>query len=232
MDRPNVWHREDTDLEKVYSMDRASIAAAEALEVEPGEEVIDLCAAPGGKSLILIEKMRGAGSITLNDSSRTRMFKLRKVLKDHVPADVLASVRVTQHDASRWGLHEQDRYDRVLLDAPCSSEQHVIASEAALAKWSPSRSRQLAQRQYALLCSALQIVRPGGRIVYSTCSIAPAENDGVIAKLMKKRSGQFQAVWTNCDLGTKTEHGRIVLPDTDGCGPIYFAVLEKSVPVG
>jgi 16S rRNA C967 or C1407 C5-methylase (RsmB/RsmF family) len=70
-------------------------------------------------------------------------------------------------------------------------------------------------------------LRPGGRVVYSTCSISPLENDGVIDKLLKSRTGLFAVVPVREEQGEATRHGWILLPDVCGCGPIYFAVLQK-----
>jgi 16S rRNA (cytosine1407-C5)-methyltransferase len=103
----------------------------------------------------------------------------------------------------------------------------VLRAPDALAKWSPARPRQLARRQYALLCSALDACRTGGRIVYATCSVCPQENDGVIARLSRRRKGRFRVLSADAERGEVTEFGRLVLPDVDACGPIFFAVVEK-----
>jgi 16S rRNA C967 or C1407 C5-methylase (RsmB/RsmF family) len=93
--------------------------------------------------------------------------------------------------------------------------------------WSPARSRHLAVRQYALLASALAVVKPGGRLVYSTCSISPAENDAIIARLMKKRAGEAEVLKPRLEIGEATEQGWMILPDATGYGPIYLAALQR-----
>ncbi|MBR5927061.1 MAG: RsmB/NOP family class I SAM-dependent RNA methyltransferase, partial [Spirochaetia bacterium] len=126
-----------------------------------------------------------------------------------------------------WGLYQKDMYDRVLLDAPCSSERHVLSSPYYLAQWTPARTKQLAIRQFAMLAAALDAAKAGGRIVYSTCSISPLENDGVVEKLFKKRKGLFDIVELEPEIGEKTKYGIQILPDTAGAGPIYYCCLEK-----
>jgi 16S rRNA C967 or C1407 C5-methylase (RsmB/RsmF family) len=208
-------------------MDPASIFPAAALEVRDGDEVADFCAAPGGKSLILTESLRTGGRLVANELSDGRRARLRAVLHDYLPEDVLSRVRVTGHDATRWCLYETEAYDRILLDAPCSGERHLLANGEEIAQWSPARSKNLAVRQYALLASALAVVRVGGRIVYSTCSLSNLENDAVIARLMKKRAGEARVVRMEFALGEPTENGWVILPDRTGYGPIYFSILER-----
>lgn len=216
-----------------YVLDPASIFPAMALDVRPGDEVADLCAAPGGKSLILAERLfaKGAGEsggrLVANELSDARRGRLRAVLEDYLPASVRERMRVTGHDATRWCLYETDAYDRILLDAPCSGERHLLANAEEMAQWSPARSKNLSVRQYALLASALAVVRVGGRIVYSTCSLSNLENDQVIARLLKKRAGESRVVHQDFGIGEKTEHGWMILPDRTGFGPIYFAILER-----
>ncbi len=212
----------------VYWMDLASLAPAVALAPEPGEEILDLCAAPGGKSLILFEQMKGQGRLVANELSDRRRARLKAVFHDYVPAELLTNIDVTHHDGMRWCLYEQDAFDRILLDAPCSGERHLLHNPEELKLWSRARSKNLAVRQYTLLASALQVVRPGGVIVYSTCSLSPLENDAVIARLLKKKAGQVHLEPLEFAIGEKTELGWQILPDQTGFGPIYFSRLRRE----
>ncbi len=203
---------------KPYYLDRASAAAAAALGVQPGDEVLDLCAAPGGKTLVLATALGGRGRLTSNDRSADRRARLRRVLDEHLPPALRKLVVVTGHDATRWGLHEKEAYDKILLDAPCSSERHVLRDPAALALWSPARTRSLAQQALAMLCSALEALRPQGRLLYSTCSISPEENELLLQRFQVKRPGAWALV-----------ERALVLPDENaGEGPLFWALLEKS----
>lgn len=231
------WNADQTDvtlqegLQCYYRMDPASVLPARALEIQRGDRVLDMCAAPGGKSLILAEALSQQGHLTANEWSRARKGKLRSVLNAYLPQEILSRIHISGHDASKWGLYEPDSYDRILLDAPCSSERHVLHQPTELKKWKPSRSKLLAQRQYALLCSALLACKPGGRIVYSTCSISVLENDENIRKLLKKKGSTFRCLTDGLpSRGEQTEFGWQILPDNDqqpGWGPMYWAVLER-----
>ena len=212
---------------KPYFLDKASTYPAKALDVQSGDSVLDLCAAPGGKTLILALAKGEAGTLVANDKSADRRMRLKAVVNEHLPASIAETVHITGFDAATWGLYQKDMYDRVLLDAPCSSERHVLSSSHYLAQWTPARTKQLAIRQFAMLAAALDTAKAGGRIVYSTCSISPLENDGVVEKLFKKRKDMFDIIELEPEIGEKTKYGIQILPDTTCAGPIYYCCLEK-----
>ena len=129
--------------------------------------------------------------------------------------------------------HETGTYDRILVDAPCSSERHVMHSGEEMMTWAPSRSRKMAERQVRLLLAAVRALRPGGRVVYSTCSLSPAENDDVVdAVLGKSRYPVSPHAMADGELpfGERTKRGWHVLPDNNPhqYGPIYIAVLVRG----
>lgn len=220
--------RNADELLDVYIMDPASVMVARALDVQPGDRVLDMCAAPGGKSLVLIEALQTEGEIYCNDLSPERRERLKKVIQQYVPRTVRDRVWVTGKDAVQFGLKEPESFDRILLDAPCSGERHILENKAAQEEWSPRRTEHLAARQYSLLAAAYLALRPGGRIVYSTCSISPAENDGVVQKLLKKKKTGVKLLEAPLTTGgERTEAGVAYFPDQCGFGPLYFAVLQK-----
>lgn len=212
-----------------YYLDEASVFAAKTLSVEPGMAVLDMCAAPGGKSLILASMLKGEGSLQCNDRSPDRRIRLSHVLENSLPPEWRTNITVTGYDGVKFGLHKKESYDRILLDAPCSSDRHVLASPTHLAEWSSKRVKRLSVEQGSLLASACDALKPGGELVYGTCALAPLENDAVVAKILKKRPAmeivQVEELPEGAD---RTELGVHVLPDrTHGCGPIYCAKLRK-----
>lgn len=211
-----------------YYMDRTSIETAMLLDVQPGDTVLDMCAAPGGKSIVLALALSGSGELVSNDRSSDRRERMKRAFTSSLPESFRSIITVTGHDASKWGLYEKERYDRILLDAPCSSERHVIQSKEHLSEWSPSRPKRLAALQYSMLSSALIALKPGGRVLYSTCSINPAEDEGIIERLMSRKEGIARHIDIHLEYGEKRSYGMIVLPDNaDGRGPMYAALLEK-----
>lgn len=210
-----------------YTLDEASLAPVRHLNIRPGDQVADFCSSPGGKLVASIFAIQGQGHWIANDLSPARVARLKAVLHDCLPPEIMSRVRVLNHDASRWGSRFKDVFDRILVDAPCSGERHLLESPKELDRWSLTGSKRLAVRQNALLCSALDCLKPGGRLVYSTCSISGLENDGVLDRLHKSRGGRFQVEKVEAEQGEPTRHGWILLPDRTGCGPIYFSVITR-----
>ncbi|MDC7246435.1 MAG: RsmB/NOP family class I SAM-dependent RNA methyltransferase [Sphaerochaetaceae bacterium] len=212
-----------------YYLDEASVIAASALPVREGNTVLDMCAAPGGKSLVLAKKLGNSGSLVCNDRSSKRRSRLHSVVNSHLDPQMVQRVTITSHDASKWSLYEQNIYDAVLLDAPCSSERHLLHDTKAMAQWSPRRTRMLAIQQFAMLASALEAVKAGGYILYSTCSISPLENEKVVEKLEKKRKGRYEIIDLNLDTAQKCSSGQIILPDSEeNLGPLYFCLIRRT----
>jgi 16S rRNA (cytosine1407-C5)-methyltransferase len=226
-------------------MDRASVLAAESLRLPEEGLILDACAAPGGKSLVLASRMAGdasrmAGDVTrmaggarllCNELSRERRRRLASVLDEHLDEEKRRRVNVSGFDAAKAGgkKSEWGRFDAILLDAPCSSERHVIQSPKALAEWKPARPRQLSQRQWSLLSAAFLLLKSGGSLVYATCALSPEENDGPVSKLLEKYSGEAELDEVDFTLGEKTRYGRLILPDeSDGMGPMYVARVRKT----
>ncbi|MDD7200659.1 MAG: RsmB/NOP family class I SAM-dependent RNA methyltransferase [Sphaerochaetaceae bacterium] len=215
-------------LVKPYFLDQGSILAAETLPIQEGDTVLDMCAAPGGKSLILESRLKGTGRLVCNDRSQDRRSRLKRVIEEYVPQSWRSSITISGHDATQWGLFEQQVYDKILLDAPCSSERHVLVDPKALGEWSPARPKHLAIQQFAMLCAALEAVKVGGLVLYSTCALIAGEDEEVIAKLEKKRAGRFELIPTQVPLAEDRSYGQIILPDTSGGkGPLYFCLLRR-----
>ena len=124
---------------------------------------------------------------------------------------------------------ERGRFAAILLDAPCSSERHVLGSEKALAAWTSARPRFLAKRQWALLSSAFLLLQNGGSLVYATCALSPEENDAVVLRLLEKYKDAALPESPAFTEGEATKHGRIILPDrSGGMGTMFVARFRKA----
>ncbi|MDD3554750.1 MAG: RsmB/NOP family class I SAM-dependent RNA methyltransferase [Deltaproteobacteria bacterium] len=167
----------------IYIQNPSSLLAALLLAPMPGETVLDLAAAPGGKTLILAELMENTGQISAVEAVKPRFFKLRHILELHGAKNVKTYLQ----DGKTVGFKCQGRFDRTLLDAPCSSEARFSIQEpASWSHWSEKKIQELARKQKQLLFSAIQATKPGGIIVYCTCSFAPEENEMVVNHVLKK----------------------------------------------
>lgn len=214
-----------------YFLDEASVFAAQVLGVEPQDDVLDMCAAPGGKTLVIASMLKGVGSLQSNDRSPDRRTRLSHVIENCLPAEWRSVINVTGYDGMKFGLHKKESYDRILLDAPCSSDRHVLNSPEHLKVWSAKRVKRLSVEQGALLASAVDALRPGGTLVYGTCALSPMENDDVVKKILKKRpSMRFDRIDEIPEGADRTEYGVHILPDrSEGRGPIYCARLVKEM---
>jgi 16S rRNA (cytosine1407-C5)-methyltransferase len=221
----------DAGLLKPYMLDRASVLAAQTLDIPEAGLILDACAAPGGKTLVIASRMGSRSALLANELSGERRRRLAKVLDEHLPGELRERVTVTGFDAAAAGGRESERgrFAAVLLDAPCSSERHVLGSEKALAEWTPARPRFLARRQWALLSSAFLLLQNGGSLVYATCALSPEENDAVVSRLLEKYGDEALVEKPAFAEGEETRHGRIILPDrAGGMGPMYVARFRKT----
>jgi 16S rRNA C967 or C1407 C5-methylase (RsmB/RsmF family) len=220
----DIWEKPTKG--EYYLLDPASILAPLALEINEGDEVIDLCAAPGGKSLIMA--LQNPKRIVCNDLSHNRLQRIKRTFETYLPETIKEKVTFAKHDATRWCLYEKNAYDKILLDAPCSSEKHLLESGEEMKEWKEGRTKRLSKLQWNLLSSALEIAKPGGVIVYSTCSISNLENDKVIEKLLEKKEGQVEILQKEFPFGEATQYGWEILPDKHQFGPFYLAVIQKT----
>jgi 16S rRNA C967 or C1407 C5-methylase (RsmB/RsmF family) len=212
-----------------YYLDSASVFAASRLELPEEGTVLDACAAPGGKSLVLASHLPQGAVLVANELSADRRRRLRDVLDRHLLPPLRARVEVSGRDAAAMCRSFESTFDAILLDAPCSSERHVLADPAALSAWSSARIRALARRQWALLSSAWIMLKPGGELVYATCALSPEENDGVVSRAIGKYGSAVSVERLSPPVGgERTEHGLSILPDrAGGAGPMYICRMKK-----
>ncbi len=228
-----------------YYLDPASVFAAMQLPLKGAERLLDMCAAPGGKTLVLAGRMDEDASLVSNERSQNRKQRLVTVCDTCLPPDIRERIKISCSDAAKWCTTQKECYERILLDAPCSSERHVLNDEKYLAEWSPNRIKSLAMEQWALLSCAYRLLEPDGYLLYSTCALAKAENDGVVERLLKKFDDVEFCFRENepiipedyertckMDFIPKTErtsYGFHILPDMQsGAGPIWFTLIHKK----
>ena len=165
-----------------YSQEPSAASAVTLLAPEPGERVLDLCAAPGGKSTQIAGLLNGQGLLWSNEIVRNRATVLLSNMERLGVGNAVVSSCHPETLCSRLAGF----FDKVLVDAPCSGEGMFRRDSQAVTEWSEEHVKACAQRQLAILHSAAQAVREGGVLVYSTCTFSPEENEGVIRRFLEE----------------------------------------------
>ena len=166
-----------------YLQEPSAMTPASCLPVTPGENVLDLCAAPGGKATALGAMLNGSGLLVANDisSSRTR------ALLRNVELFGITNAFVTNETPAHLKDRFPEFFHKILLDAPCSGEGMFRKEDALARDWTPEKSDELSVLQKELILQAADMLRPGGQLLYSTCTFAPKEDEGVVSYLLENR---------------------------------------------
>jgi NOL1/NOP2/sun family putative RNA methylase len=165
-----------------YIQDPSAMAPVEALAPLPGEKVLDLCAAPGGKSTQIAAKLQGRGLLVSNEISPQR----RKALVENLERCGVPNAVVLGEDPHYIKERFAGFFDRILIDAPCSGEGMFRKDPESCERWSPKATVQCADLQLEILDAAAPMLRPGGILTYSTCTFNPSENEGVLSRFLKQ----------------------------------------------
>lgn len=226
------------DLGHVYVHNPSSMLAALVLAPQPGETVMDLAAAPGGKTLHLAALMGGDGFLSAVEPVPARFYKL----KENLRRGGAAFVRTYQLDGRQVPAKTGPRFDRVLLDAPCSGEARFHVSDPdSFRNWSSRKIRQCRSKQLGLIQAGFASLKPGGRMLYCTCSFAPEENEAVVASLVQDQKScrllEIELPIENWQAGLVAWEGRTfpgslglcrrILPN-DLHDALFLALIEKS----
>ncbi len=184
-DRPgrHPWHEAGV----YYIQEASAMAPAAFLDVKPGERVLDLCAAPGGKSAQLGAALRGEGVLVCNEIHSVRV----KTLSENIERMGLPNAVVTNEPPGRLAERFASWFDAVLVDAPCSGEGMFRRKEEAVTEWSGQNVEMCAARQDEILDEAAKMLAPGGRLVYSTCTFAPQEDEGSVSRFLSRHPDFF-----------------------------------------
>lgn len=183
-----------------YIQEPSAMAPVAFLGVKPGERVLDLCAAPGGKSTQIAGELQGKGLLVSNEINPARA----KILSENVERLGIRNCLVVNEPPEHLAELFPDYFDRILVDAPCSGEGMFRKNENAGEEWSLENVERCAARQDAILDCAVAMLRPGGRLVYSTCTFAPEEDEGSVSRLIRRHPEMKISEPAEC-LGDRTE---------------------------
>ena len=163
-----------------YFQEPSAMSTVSALPIEKGDYVLDLCAAPGGKATQAAAKMNGEGLLVANEINKSRA----RILSDNIERLGIKNAVVINETPQRLAERYPRFFDKIIVDAPCSGEGMFRKEPQAVTEWSAEHVSSCAERQKNILSSAMQMLRGGGMLVYSTCTFAPEENEKVCAYLL------------------------------------------------
>ncbi len=221
-----------------HAQEEVSQLPVTLLDLHPGQRVLDLCAAPGGKTAQIALALGNRGTLLANDFSPERLSALQGNL-DRVG---IVNCSTTWCDGGNYPA-AAGPFDRILVDAPCSSEGTLRRNRSLAFRIGTERNERMASRQRALLRKAVQLCRPGGRIVYSTCTFAPEENELVVAEALEASAGRLKLVpvtvqglvtssgvtrWLGRELDASLARCLRVWPHGNDTGGFFVAVLQKA----
>ena len=180
----HAWHHAGV----LYAQEPSASAPAALLDVQPGMRVADLCAAPGGKTSQLAAALQGQGLLLANEFVAARA----EILRQNLERMGVTNAVITNEDTARLAAAMPGQFDRVLVDAPCSGEGMFRKSEEARTEWSEAGVALCAERQRGILREAWRTLRPGGLLLYSTCTFNFTENEGVLRDFSVWAAGETE----------------------------------------
>ena len=219
-----------------YLQEPSAMTPASRIPIEPGDRVLDLCAAPGGKATAAGAALQGQGLLVANDISTSRARALLRNLE----LFGIPNVFVANETPAKLTKAFPEFFDKIILDAPCSGEGMFRKEEALARDWTPEKSQELAAIQRELILQAADMLRPGGQFLYSTCTFAPEENEGSISRFLEKHP-EFSIVAVEKKDGMSAGVPEWISRSADGIGHTirlwphrlkgeghYLAVLKKA----
>lgn len=219
-----------------YVQEISSMLPILALAPKPGELLLDLCAAPGSKTTQASSMMKNSGTILANDKEMGRI----SILSSNIERCSCTNVIVTRHDAVQLCLRLQKlgmKFDKILLDVPCSGEGNIRSNPKTLLMWNEKMIKKLSRLQKKIISSAIPLLKPEGELVYSTCTHAPEENEENVNFLIDKFSMEVQRVslpiktrcgiteWENTKFSKEVEKACRVYPQDNDTEGFFLAKL-------
>jgi 16S rRNA (cytosine1407-C5)-methyltransferase len=221
-----------------HAQEEVSQLPVTLLDLRPGQRVLDLCAAPGGKTAQIGLALGNRGTLLANDFSPERL----SALQGNLDRLGIVNCTTTWCDGGNYPA-AAGPFDRILVDAPCSSEGTLRRNRSLAFRIGTERNQRMAARQRALLRKAVQLCRPGGRIVYSTCTFAPEENELIVAEALEANEGRLTLLpvtvqglltspgitrWQDRALDASLARCLRIWPHVNDTGGFFVAVLEKA----
>lgn len=184
-----------------YIQEPSAMAVASLLEPEEGDYICDLCAAPGGKSTHIAAMLKGTGLLVSNEISASRA----KILSQNIERAGIYNAFVCNEPPEKMAGHFQEYFDKIVVDAPCSGEGMFRKDDTAVKEWSLDNTKMCSQRQKIILGYAGKMLKPGGVLVYSTCTFAPEEDEDIIVWFFREHPEYSACSWKDSGMALYME---------------------------
>ncbi|XP_028894501.1 5-methylcytosine rRNA methyltransferase NSUN4 isoform X2 [Zeugodacus cucurbitae] len=231
-----------------YLLDGASVLPPLFLDIKEGERVLDACAAPGGKSLIMLQTLF-PDVLICNDIQESRLNRIRKVMQEYIfdYKEKWENKRIVLNQCDAKYMDNYESFDKILVDVPCTTDRHSLTvNDNNIFKSTRIKERlRIPELQADILLNCLRLLKPGGSLIYSTCSLSPVQNDGVVHMALQKAFNEHGITTTVKDLSyiirlfedifrfeypKVLKYGQMVLPYLPAnYGPMYFCKLTKNM---
>ncbi len=210
---------------RLTRQEASSMLPVLALGAGPGHVVLDMCASPGSKTTQIAEHLGQSGLVLANEVVNSRV----NMLVTNVQRHGSSSVAVIHHDGRHLPRVPESGFDRIIVDAPCTGSGTTGKNPDVWGKWLPSGGRSLHDLQVALLSKAVALIKPGGRVVYSTCSLDPVEDEAVVAEVLRCSDAMNLLAASPLLAGVPAEEGRSDWPNLDDSGELSVEEVPKSM---
>jgi len=210
---------------RLTRQESSSMLPVLALGAGPGHVVLDMCASPGSKTTQIAEHLGQSGLVLANEVVNSRV----NMLVTNVQRHGSSSVAVIHHDGRHLPRVPESGFDRIIVDAPCTGSGTTGKNPDVWGKWLPSGGRSLHDLQVALLSKAVALIKPGGRVVYSTCSLDPVEDEAVVAEVLRRSDAMNLLAASPLLAGVPAEEGRSDWPNLDDSGELSVEEVPKSM---
>ncbi|MCP4597971.1 16S rRNA (cytosine(967)-C(5))-methyltransferase RsmB [Neptuniibacter sp.] len=202
--------------------DEAAQLSAELLDLHPGQRVLDACAAPGGKLCHILETEPALAVVDAIELEEKRAGRIEENLKR---LRLKANLIIADASSQTWWKGEQ--YDRILLDAPCSATGVIRRNPDIKYLKKGEDIHEISKLQFAILQNCWELLKPGGKLLYATCSIFPQENERLVKRFIEQ-STNTQHLPIDAGWGVEREYGRQLFPQKNGHDGFYYALLQKT----
>ena len=219
-------HSQEFELGQIYILNASSLVPALVLDPAPGEKILDICAAPGGKTIQISKLSRNLGQISVNDEDNYRLRVMKKLFDLY---EVPIKNFYNQPAQYLYKNIENEKFDKILIDAPCSGEGMInLENPKTIGFWSVKKIKRLSKLQKRIIESAVKLLKPGGTLIYSTCTFASEENEENLNWAIKNLELEVNPIEIEIENKLPNENSYIKIIPNNYMEPFFVCKMTKK----